>query len=149
MQRALVFGADIETGRCVGGVFLLLEELLIDGDRWYCKEVTINDRKSVLYQLGSIHNIPDYWPCHRLSSIYPFPLPRSLPDAIQICKLGLEFCFGLCARNQFCFQPRMLIRCDYLCLRRDCWLQGGCEESIEKGTNLLKVVSQICRWCYA
>ena len=45
MQRALVFGAGIETGRCVGGVFLLLEELLIDGDRWYCKEVTISINK--------------------------------------------------------------------------------------------------------
>ena len=46
MQRALVFGADIETGGGgVGGVFLLLEELLIDGDRWYCKEVTISINK--------------------------------------------------------------------------------------------------------
>ena len=40
-----MFGADIEMGRCVGGVFFLLEGLLIDGDRWYRKEVTISINK--------------------------------------------------------------------------------------------------------
>ena len=40
-----MFGADIETGGCVGGVFSLLEKLLMDGDMWYRKEVTISINK--------------------------------------------------------------------------------------------------------
>ena len=128
------------------GVFLLL---LIDQNRgmamkwWY---MWINDQQSVLHKINNVHDVPDYWFYWRLLAIHLCLLPRLLPTTIWICVMGFAFGFSLCAHNQLHLQPWILVRCNF---GMDCWLGRACENGVEKGVELLKLISQVHRWCYA